>query len=328
MISIFALWLSLCVVATTRASVEVGSPMYGKGVNGGVNCGHLSVANKDWTFGKNRGSCTRMILCESAGPCTDAGIDSVQTCAEAAAANDQCPESGTIEARQYQRGVISHCFCVPNKSRWVPDAGHAFSTAYEYKTITTTVTTTTATTATTTTTTTATSTTNTIIQNLQSQLSGVNKLIEEQVVKNEVHVTRLEGKVSTQQEQMAAQAAEIAAQRSQIAEQGKQMQTLAQTVSTIKEALRTLAKPADVAPTTGNSRNDGPCGGEVSDDIVGGGGSGVAPSIETSEDGQSLDIAACSGDMVLHTKECSIKPCLLQQQIIILQNKLGAIELD
>lgn len=41
-------------------------------------------------FGKNRGSCTRMILCESAGPCTDAGIDSVQTCAEAAAANDQC----------------------------------------------------------------------------------------------------------------------------------------------------------------------------------------------------------------------------------------------
>lgn len=64
---------------------------------------------------------------------------------------------------------------------------------YEYTTITTTVTTTTATTATATTTTTATSTTNTIIQNLQSQLSGVNKLIEEQVVKNEVHVTRLEG---------------------------------------------------------------------------------------------------------------------------------------
>ena len=139
----------------------------------------------------------------------------------------------------------------------------------------------------------------------------------------------IKGKVSSQQEQMALQAAEIAAQRAQIAEQGKQMQTFAQTVAAMKEALRTLAKPADVVPDTGDPRTDGPCGG-MSDDIVDGdgGSSGFPPSIETTEDGQSLDIAACAGDMVLHTKECSINPCLLQQQVYVLQNKLGAINLD
>ena len=45
--------LAFYLVTTTRAAVEVGQPMYGKGVNGpGGGCGHKVVTKNDWAFGE------------------------------------------------------------------------------------------------------------------------------------------------------------------------------------------------------------------------------------------------------------------------------------
>jgi len=319
----------------SAAEVEIGRPQYGKGVwrdadGAGLNCGHRVVTANDWTFGKPTGRCTRFIMCEETNHCEEANIDSPLACAKVAASNKGCAQAGgVIEARNYGGRGISHCFChaADTGRKWVPDTSHAQSTAYTFELVSTTKTTETATTTTMTTTTTATSTTNTIIQNLQGQLTGVNAKIEEQVVKTEAHVTRLEAKVTSQLGELAVQAAEMNKQRQQLADQSTRMQELETLVASMQAAFGKLAAKPDVAPP-GSPPRDGPC----RDDLGGGSNAnagGGSPSIESvGTDGMSLDIAACNGDLLIHTKECSVDPCAVQQMVSILQNKLQSITLD
>jgi hypothetical protein len=60
------------------------------------------------------------------------------------------------------------------------------------------------------------------------------------------------------------------------------------------------------------------------DDDGAGGGDAVAPAVESSgADSASLDISACSGELLLHSKQCTFDACTVLQDVINLKTKLN-----
>jgi len=127
--------LAASAVLSLATAVVPGPKQAGKGIFGGVSCGHGIYTRNDFKYGRVSSTCTRYIICDGPDDCHLASVDSVQACAEVAAKQSECETStgnGFIEARQYLQfnERISHCFCNVKGKTWVPDLSHKWSNTY------------------------------------------------------------------------------------------------------------------------------------------------------------------------------------------------------
>jgi len=161
---------------------------------------------------------------------------------------------------------------------------------------------TTATTATTTTTTTtsvtsSTTTTNTIIQALQGDLTEITKLMEAQILKTESKVSSMQTQIANLVQQNAADKKEMSAYKAEIA--GLKA-TLALKLD--KPSKLPFAKPLFSAC----SKDETAC----------------APSVEANEVG-TLEMNSCCGSVVINSKECTVSPCELLNDLNVVKELLG-----
>ena len=78
---------------------------------------------------------------------------------------------------------------------------------------------------------------------------------------------------------------------------------------------KVTAAPASTGGAAGVGAAAGMC-----DESAGGGGS-APPSVEASADGKDLSLLSCGGTISLSSKDCTINPCRLQEELEALKAK-------
>ena len=139
-------------------------------------------------------------------------------------------------------------------------------------------------------------------------MSEVEKLLEAQILRATERENALEKKFVAFEE-LASKNQE--ASNSKIAD-------LKQQVESLKSALGGIGKPFDdgYGGSGATSAGNAICDSAVDSSAA------TAPTVQTSDDGSSIDIVACKGKVAFHSEECTVDPCALQESVRQVRNRL------
>eukprot|EP00040_Diaphanoeca_grandis_P023506 m.127948 g.127948 ORF g.127948 m.127948 type:complete len:369 (+) comp29307_c0_seq1:71-1177(+) len=191
------------------------------------------------------------------------------------------------------------------------DAGNYLASCDGHNPWTRSTTTVTATTTTLTDTMTATTATDTVIRMLGDQLGGVEKLLEDQILKYDKHVQDLSDKIDGLQDQLHSADKERVAGEQQILTLASVLEKQQNLMSDLRSVLVGVGETdSDLSAAPSDCVTEQDDGGK--------------PFI--SAQGTTLAVNSCGGDIVLRSKSCSVNPCRLEGQVQKLLQRMQALE--